>query len=53
MVRLEWRPTGNEADLERFQAMRIEDGKIIEIAGYPNLKAATRTAKRFAAQAAG
>jgi hypothetical protein len=53
VVRLEWRPTGNKADLERFQAMRIEDGMIIEIAGYPNLKAATRTAKRFAAQATG
>ena len=52
MVRLEWRPAGNAADLERFQAMRIQDGKIIEIAGCPSLKAATRTAKRFAAQAA-
>ena len=52
MVRLEWRPTGDGADLERFQAMRIQDDKIIEIAGYPSLKAATRTAKRFAAQAA-
>ena len=53
VVRLDWRPTGNEADLERFQAIRIQDGKIIEIAGYPSLKAATRTAKRFATQAAG
>ena len=53
VVRLEWRPTGNGADLERFQAMRIQDDKIIEIAGYPSLKAATRTAKRFAAQPAG
>jgi hypothetical protein len=33
--------------------MRIQDDKIIEIAGYPSLKGATRTAKRFAAQAAG
>ena len=53
MVRLELRPTGNGADLERFQAMRIQDDKIIEIAGYSSLKAATGAAKRFAAQAAG
>ncbi len=53
MVRLHWRPLGNTEDLERFQAMRIQDDKIIEIAGYPSLKAATRTAKRFATQAAG
>jgi hypothetical protein len=52
VFRLEWRPTGNGADLARFPAMRIQDDKIIEIAGYPSLKAATRTAKRFAAQAA-
>ena len=52
MVLLEWRPTGNAADLERFQAMRIQDDKVIEIAGYQSLKAATRTAKRFLAQAA-
>jgi hypothetical protein len=49
---LEWRPTGDPADLERFQAMRMQDDKVIEIAGYPGLKAAIRTAKRFAAQAA-
>jgi hypothetical protein len=53
VVRLEWRPTGTGADLERFQTMRIQDDKIIEIAGYPTLKAAMKTAKRFAAQAAG
>ena len=53
VVRLEWRPTGNGTDLERFQAMRIHDNKIIEIAGYASLKAATGTAKRFAAQEAG
>ena len=33
--------------------MRIEDGKVIEIVGDPTLKAATGTAKRFAAQVAG
>ena len=52
VVLLEWRPTGNAANLERFQAMRIQDDKVIEIAGYESLKAATRTAKRFLAQAA-
>ena len=45
---------GNEADLERFQAMRIQDDKIIEIAAYPSRRRhAVRIAKRFAAQAAG
>lgn len=53
VVGLEWRPTGSQADLERFQAMRIQDDKIIEIAGYSSLKAATGAAKRFAARAAG
>jgi hypothetical protein len=51
-VRLQWRQIGTESDLERFQAMRIQDEKIIEIAGYASLKPATRTARRFTAQAA-
>ncbi len=53
VIKLKWRPTGNEGNLERFQALRIQDDKIIEIAGYPTLRGATRIAKRFAAQAAG
>ena len=53
VVRLQRRPLGNKVDVERFQAMRIQGDKIIEIAGYPTVGDAVRIAKRFAAQAAG
>jgi hypothetical protein len=52
VVRLQWRPIGAGADIERFQAMRIQDAKIIEIAGYPTLGNAVRIAKRFASRGA-
>jgi hypothetical protein len=50
IVRLEWRPTGGQVDQQRFQALRFEADKIREITEHRTLGAATRVAKRFAAQ---
>jgi hypothetical protein len=48
VVQLRWRPTGEEAERQMFQVLRLDDGKIREIADYRQLGAATKTAKRFA-----
>ena len=48
VVHLRWRPAGGDADRVMFQALRIDDGKIREIADYRQLGPATRAAKRFA-----
>jgi len=48
VVRVRWRPLGQELDGEMFQVLRVEDGKIREIADYRALPSAIRTAKRFA-----
>jgi hypothetical protein len=51
VVRLEWRQIGGEEDQEIFQVLRFRDDKIREMADYRTMGTATRTAKRFAAQA--
>ena len=52
VVRLQWRPAGGEADREMFQVLRLDGGKIREMADYRQLGPATKTAKRFAAPTA-
>ena len=51
VVRLVWRPAGGHSDRERFQVLRLDEGKVREIAEYRTRGEATRTAKRFAARA--
>ncbi len=50
VVRLEWRPRDGGLDQERFQVLRVRDGKIREMAEYRQAGEATRAAKRFAAK---
>jgi hypothetical protein len=50
VVKLRWRPVGEVADRELFQVLRLDDGKIREIADYRQLGPARRAAKRFAGQ---
>ena len=50
VVKLRWRPVDEEADREMFQVLRLDDGKIREIADYRQLGPATKAAKRFAGQ---
>jgi hypothetical protein len=52
VVRLLWRPVGEEADDQRFQVLGLRAGKIREMAEYRTVGEATRTAKRFAAHSA-
>jgi hypothetical protein len=49
VVRLRWRPAGEETDRDMFQVLRVRDDKIEEIADYRAPGPATKTAKRFAA----
>jgi hypothetical protein len=48
VVRLQWRPEGEQGDREMYQVLRFRDDKIQEMADYRALGEATRTAKRFA-----
>jgi hypothetical protein len=41
VVKLRWRPVAEEADREMFQVLRLDDGKIREIADYRQLGPAT------------
>jgi hypothetical protein len=50
IVKLRWRPFGEEVDREMFQVLRLDDGKIREIADYRQLGPARKAAKRFAGQ---
>jgi hypothetical protein len=49
IVRLRWRPVREAAEQERFQVLKVREGKIKEMADFLALGAATRAAKRFAA----
>jgi len=53
VVRLQWRSAEEHNDRELFQVLRARGDKIVEIADYKSLGWATKTAKRFAADAPG
>ena len=52
VVGLSWQPIDGPGSRSMFQVLRFEAGRIREIADYRTLAAATRTAKRFADNAA-
>ena len=50
VVRLQWRDAREHADRSMFQALRFREDKIREMADYRDIRAATKTAKRFTVQ---
>jgi hypothetical protein len=48
VMRFQWRAVDADADGERYQVVRLRDGKIREMAEYRTVGEATKAAKRLA-----
>ena len=48
VMRFQWRPLDTDADHQRYQVIRVQDGKIREMAEYRTVGEATKAAKRLA-----